>query len=132
MYVCGKTHRFKREDTPIITGRRTDYIGKTHRFKSPSAMAVRYTGRHAHYSLPSAKGRVVEIRSSSQPIGWAPPYFLPQHCLYFSPEPQGHGSLGKTFFSARFLGPFLADSSLFVPVTFATSSRSTFFSMRIR
>ena len=27
-----------------------------------------------------------------------PPYFLPQHFLYFFPLPQGQGSLGYTFF----------------------------------
>ena len=27
-----------------------------------------------------------------------PPYFLPQHFLYFFPLPQGHGSLGYIFF----------------------------------
>lgn len=26
-------------------------------------------------------------------------YFLPQHFLYFFPEPHGHGSLGYIFFS---------------------------------
>lgn len=54
---------------------------------------------------------------------------LPQHCLYFLPEPHGHGSFGYTFAAARFFGVFVAVSSLFVPVTFATCSRSTFCSI---
>ena len=53
----------------------------------------------------------------------------PQHCLYFRPLPQGHGSFGYTLTFARFFGAFVADSSLLVPVTLATSSRSTFFSL---
>ena len=54
-------------------------------------------------------------------------YFnLPQHCLYFLPLPHGHGSFGYTLSSVRFFGAFCRLSSLLVPVTFATSSRSTF------
>ena len=52
---------------------------------------------------------------------------LPQQFLYFFPLPHGQGSFGYIFFSTRFTGPFTdGPSSLLVPVTLATCSRSTF------
>lgn len=56
--------------------------------------------------------------------------FRPQHCLYFLPLPHGQGSFGYTFSCALRAGPFCTDSSLFVPVTLATCSLSTFCSIR--
>ena len=53
-------------------------------------------------------------------------YGLPQQFLYFFPEPHGQGSLGYTLEAARITGFLASESSLFVPVTLATCSRSTF------
>ena len=52
------------------------------------------------------------------------PYYLrPQQFLYFSPLPQGQGSLGYTFAFSLLTGPFFTVSSLLVLVTLATCSQ---------
>ena len=74
---------------------------------------------------------LVNLRFASSPIKFLSfiSYALrPQQFLYFLPLPHGHGSFGYTFVSL-FTGVFAAESSLLVPVTFATCSLSTFCSI---